>query len=90
MIESIVFVIRRMYWEAEDESHLEYLTSAIPLATWTRDIKSASLYQSAIAFHDAAEMGGRVFLRMPSGREIPVTKSDFVVNTNVHRSDTYA
>ena len=87
MLESIVFVVRRVYWEAQDESHQEYLTtarplpklpaSALPLSPWTRYSPNAWPFETADVFDKAVEMGGGVFLRMPSGREVAVSKTDF-------------
>ena len=80
MLESIVFVIRRLYWEAPDESHDEWLktSEAAPSGlSWTRKSVEAYQYQSVAVFGDVAENGGGVFLRTPSGREIAINEADF-------------
>ena len=68
-------VVRRQFWEGPDTSRQEYLTDS---GEWTADAASARPYQSSMAFHEAVLNKGAVFLRMPSGREIPVSKSDFL------------
>jgi len=40
----------------------------------------AWIYGSSAAFTDAVEHGGKVFLRLPSGREFEVSESDFFPN----------
>ena len=74
MLESIVFVIRRSFWEASDDDYAEWLTLN---HTWSRNAKEAYPYQSVAVFTHAIEMRGGVFLRTPSGREIPIDESDF-------------
>lgn len=74
MLESIVFVIRRRYWEAQDESRDEWLTVN---DQWSRKSTDAYPYQSVAVFTHATESGGGVCLRTPSGREIPISESDF-------------
>ena len=74
MLESIVFVVRRVYWEAPDESHDEWLTLN---HQWSRKSVDAYTYQSVAVFTHATEMGGGAFLRMPSGRELPIFEVDF-------------
>ena len=74
MIDSIVFVVRRQFWEGSDSARQEYLTGA---EEWSTDPASAWTYQSVVVFGVVDSHDGAVFLRMPSGREISVTKSDF-------------
>ena len=74
MLESIVFVIRRRFWEASDDDFTEWLTVN---DTWSRNANEAYPYQSVAVFTHATEMRGGVFLRTPSGREIPINESDF-------------
>jgi hypothetical protein len=44
--------------------------------TWA-DVARAWHFQSAAAFVDAQHFGGKVYLRLPSGREIEVLPEDF-------------
>lgn len=74
MREQIVFVICRRFWEAPDESRLEWLTRQ---GYWTRKKDEAWLYRSRLVFTDADSHGGGVMIRFPSGREEPISKKDF-------------
>ena len=74
MIEEITFVVCRTFWEAPDESRVEYLTCD---SLWSRNANAAWEYQSAIVFAAAEEYGGGVCMRLPSGKEVQVREEDF-------------
>lgn len=67
-------VVRRSHWIAQDDTHLEYRDGN---ENWVKDSSEAWLYSSMVAFSEAEDAGGRVFIRLPSGREIPVDRKDF-------------
>ena len=76
MIESIVFVVRKTSDELLGSSRREHLYLD-GNHQWSSDALSAWTYQSIVVFHDAEEYNGEVLLRLPSGREVAVLKTDF-------------
>lgn len=69
------FVVRRLFWFAEDETKPEYLTGN---EQWSPEPSEAWIYGSEVAFTDAKLHGGGVCIRLPSGREVNVLPSDFI------------
>lgn len=71
-LEDIKFVIKRKVMATD-----KYLLDAEELVWTTLD--KARKYQSGVVFNDHQYVGtGSVFMLLPNGREISVTKEDFV------------
>jgi hypothetical protein len=73
-VEDIVLVVHR---EGKEPGYLDGNNNFGPFEeSWP--------YSTTVAFDHAEEFGGNVIMVLPSGRQIPVTRADFVFSDGFH------